>query len=145
MNPIPLIGITIGDVAGIAPEIIVKALPLVDKAQARLVVIGDAQVLVRAAAQFGVEVPILKISNLGDLPSEEVPGIRVLDRFKLNPTGFELGKPNASAGELAYQAILEGTRLALARETAVWMGLGWCQRNTIVPTLGWAGPSLVSQ
>lgn len=129
MNPTPLIGITLGDAAGIAPEIIVKALPLVDKARARLVVIGDAEVLVRAAAQFGVAVPILKIPSLGDLPPEDLPGIRVLDLFKLDPNGFEMGKPNASAGELAYQAILEGTRLALAGELAALVTAPICKES----------------
>ena len=57
-SPLPILAITLGDPAGIGPEIILKALRNPDVfEQCRPVVIGDRRILQRAAEEIGLVPP----------------------------------------------------------------------------------------
>jgi len=111
MTPL-LIGVTMGDAAGIGPETIVKAFPQVKPGRCRLFVIGDAQEMKQAAERFNPKVEIIPFDDPLDLPESSPSQILVLDRFRISPQGYSYGKPQASTGELAYQSILLGAELA---------------------------------
>jgi 4-hydroxythreonine-4-phosphate dehydrogenase len=78
----PRIGITIGDAAGIGPEIVLKSLSNRDEIQDyQPVVIGDGGVLRSAAASLGLEVDLgkgsdsaVELVDLKNLPSGILPG-----------------------------------------------------------------------
>lgn len=61
----PLVGVTMGDPAGIGPEIIVSAYPRLLEA-ARPVVIGDADVLRRAVDVVGTDLEVVSVDSPGD-------------------------------------------------------------------------------
>lgn len=113
----PLIGITLGDPAGIGPEITVKALadhPVSE--MCRPVVIGDAQILKEAARLVGR--PDIRINAI-ERPSEGAycPGcIDVIDQKAADPDKLELGKVSAMAGEAAFQYVKKAIELAMAGE-----------------------------
>lgn len=69
---LPRIGITIGDAAGIGPEIVLRSLE--DRSIAETcvpVVIGDAALLKRVATLYGIEIPeYAVIEDLANLPEE---------------------------------------------------------------------------
>ncbi len=74
MAELPVIGITIGDAAGIGPEITIKA--IVDQrvtSVCRPLVIGDADFLRRTAESFGLPGPV-DVHDLKNLPDEVIPG-----------------------------------------------------------------------
>ncbi len=99
MEPVtPRILITMGDPAGIGPEVVVKALTQVDTAtEAQLEVVGDLDRLAQAARLCGVPVPDVQVHQVGTLPPD-----------------LAWGRLDARAGEAAYQYVAEAARLVLA-------------------------------
>ena len=87
----PRIGITVGDPAGIGPEIVLKALASPDRPEADYIVFGDMNALADRAARFG-------------LPAPQDRGARVVDVAA--PGAIELGRISAEAGHAAASAVL---------------------------------------
>ncbi len=111
----PLIGITLGDPAGIGPEITVKALadhPVYETCCP--LVVGDADILRNAARTAGrLDIKIHAVQN----PAEGlyVPGtIDVLDMKVVDADKLEIGKVSAMAGEAAFQYVKKVIELAMA-------------------------------
>jgi 4-hydroxythreonine-4-phosphate dehydrogenase len=97
---LPVVGITMGDPAGVGPEVIVKALARPEPyAFCRPRVIGDRKRLEKASAITGARPEKLDCIDLG-LVAEDLP----------------FGKVSAQAGEAAYRYIERAVKLALDRE-----------------------------
>ncbi|GAB2957917.1 hypothetical protein GCM10023080_016940 [Streptomyces pseudoechinosporeus] len=109
---LPLIAVTMGDGAGIGPEVIVPALLHPDTlARCRPVVIGDAGRLRQAAAILGVDCDIVSVTGPGE--AEFPPGrVNVVD-LDLLPADLPWGELSALAGEAAYQYVRVAADLAL--------------------------------
>jgi 4-hydroxythreonine-4-phosphate dehydrogenase len=116
MDTRPRIAITMGDAAGIGPEIIVKS--LADPAATACaipLVLGDAGVLERAMEVTGVRLPIRSIVR----PAEAVgaPGaIELIDFHDIDRRAHRWGEVNAAFGAAAVRYTREAGRLALGRE-----------------------------
>jgi len=111
----PVLGITMGDPAGVGPEITVKA--LIDpgvRAAARAVVIGDARVVADAARLAGVALLVRPLRAIEDA-TWEAGAIEVLDLGNADPATFAVGRVSPVCGRAAYQYIERGVELALAR------------------------------
>ena len=113
----PLIGITLGDPAGLGPAITVKALadhPVSEKC--RPLVIGDVRVLKNAAQIVGRRsIRINGIENPSE--GEYRPGcIDVIDMKNVDPETLAIGKVSAVAGEAAFQYVKKAIGLAMAGE-----------------------------
>jgi 4-hydroxythreonine-4-phosphate dehydrogenase len=110
---LPIIAVTMGDGAGIGPEVIVPAVLHADTlAVCRPIVIGDAERLRRAAGIVGVSADIASISE----PGEAVFGgnrVNVID-LGLLPADLPWGQLSPAAGEAAYQYVRVAAELALA-------------------------------
>jgi 4-phospho-D-threonate 3-dehydrogenase / 4-phospho-D-erythronate 3-dehydrogenase len=114
-HPLPLIGITMGDAAGVGPEIVVKShTHEVLYRQCRPVVIGDARRLEEARALTGSDVKIRRIEHASEVHAERGT-IDCID-LDLVPAGLPFGKLSAVAGNAAYQYIARAVQLAQARE-----------------------------
>jgi 4-hydroxythreonine-4-phosphate dehydrogenase len=115
-GPGPILGITMGDPAGVGPEITVKALtePLVRKA-ARLVVLGDARAVAAAARVTAVDTAVRPLARVADATGT-TDAIEVLDLANADPASFTVGRVSALCGRAAYQYIERGVSLALAGE-----------------------------
>jgi len=101
---LPRIGITMGDPAGVGPEVVLKALKHLDVyAICRPLVIGDRARLEAVGKIVGVSV------EDDDLPFECL-------EVGLVPPGLPFGKVSAAAGEAAYRYIERAVKLAMARE-----------------------------
>ncbi|WP_320781818.1 4-hydroxythreonine-4-phosphate dehydrogenase PdxA [Streptomyces sp. CRN 30] len=110
---LPLIGVTMGDGAGVGPEVIVPAvLDAGTLARCRPVVIGDAARLREAARVLGVACDIVAVATPAD--ARPAPGrIDVVDLAVL-PDGLPWGHLSAAAGEAAYRYVEHAAGLALA-------------------------------
>lgn len=112
----PIIGITMGDAAGIGPEIIDKTLSLKDIYQiCRPIVIGDAKVLneIQRVAKTN-----LKIRSVNDV-SEAVftyGVVDVLDLRNIKLDQLKMGQPQAMAGKASFEYIKKATELALKKK-----------------------------
>lgn len=103
----PLIGITMGDAAGIGPEIIAAAWPeIVRKIPCRPLVYGHPEVLRRAATLRSGTVFVREIASPDELPApcsaEVLPCLRCTDD---NVTQVLPGVIDARAGDAAFKAI----------------------------------------
>jgi len=105
----PVIALTMGDAAGVGPEVVVKALA-VAAPTFRPLVVGDAARLRRAVELTGVK---LEINPVGS-PEEAAWEPGVADCIDLGniPDDLPFGKLSAVAGEAAYQYVETATRLA---------------------------------
>ncbi|HOT61533.1 MAG TPA: 4-hydroxythreonine-4-phosphate dehydrogenase PdxA [Treponemataceae bacterium] len=114
----PLIAITVGDPAGIGPEIAAKALVDGDAiAAARCVVIGDRRVMERAIAFSGLDARIRPVERPAD--GDFRPGVvNLIDVANADPALFRMGEVAGLCGRAAYGYIERGVRLALAGEVA---------------------------
>jgi 4-phospho-D-threonate 3-dehydrogenase / 4-phospho-D-erythronate 3-dehydrogenase len=112
-NYLPVIGITMGDAAGVGAEVIVKSLahPSV-YAQCRPLVIGDAKRLERANEIVRGEMKIRCIADAGDARYEQGT-IDCID-LALIPDDLPFGQLSAVAGDAAYQYIKCAAELAQA-------------------------------
>lgn len=109
----PIIGITMGDAAGIGPEIIVKSLTKDEVYDlCRPLVIGDAAMLERAARITGVPLTIRRINNGSDASFER--GIVDCLDLGLLPEDLPFGQISAAAGNAAYHYIAKAVELAQA-------------------------------
>ncbi|HEX2649049.1 MAG TPA: 4-hydroxythreonine-4-phosphate dehydrogenase PdxA [Burkholderiales bacterium] len=100
---LPAIGITMGDPAGVGPEVVLKALKHLDVyAFCRPLVIGDRARLAAVGRIVGVSV------EDDDLPFECID-------LGLVPADLPFGKVSAAAGEAAYRYIERAVKMALDR------------------------------
>jgi 4-hydroxythreonine-4-phosphate dehydrogenase len=90
------IGITIGDPAGIGPEVVVKALAAADAPVADYVVYGPARIIETACNRFGVHLPAS--TSIAAVPGDPV-----------SP-----GRPSAAGGRVAGEAVVAAARDAMA-------------------------------
>jgi 4-phospho-D-threonate 3-dehydrogenase / 4-phospho-D-erythronate 3-dehydrogenase len=113
MSHIPTLAITMGDPAGVGPEIIAKAaLRLhrrIEEGQLKLLVIGHRSALAAAHEVVRDAPPVPVVTE-----ADEWPGLALL------PAGEELdhvpvGQVSAEAGRFSYLAVERGVKLAMAR------------------------------
>lgn len=109
----PIVGVTMGDAAGIGPEIIAKAMSQESVWDVcRPVVIGDADVLNVSLDVAGAKLHIRRISEIAD--AEFRRGcIDVLDLKNIDMKTLVMGKPQAMAGKASYEYIRKAVDLAL--------------------------------
>jgi 4-hydroxythreonine-4-phosphate dehydrogenase len=111
----PVIGITMGDPAGIGPEIIVKALlKKVVYSQCKPVVVGDAGVMQQAVDFLDVKLKVNAISNISDAKGKYgTIDVYDLANFK-QPVVY--GVVSAEAGRAAFESIVKVIELAKSAE-----------------------------
>jgi 4-hydroxythreonine-4-phosphate dehydrogenase len=109
----PIIGITMGDAAGIGPEIIMKALadPAVYE-QCRPVVIGDAKILERANGIVGTNLTVQVIDDVAAAAYDHGT-VNCLD-LDLLPADLPFGRISAQAGDAAFRFLEKAIELAKA-------------------------------
>ncbi|MDF2964406.1 MAG: Pyridoxal phosphate biosynthesis [Paenibacillus sp.] len=111
----PVVGITMGDGAGVGPEIIVKALqhkPLYDVC--RPVVIGDAKMIGKAVRIVDSKAEVQIVHNVSEA-RYEYGTIEVLD-MDLLPADLVFGQVQAAAGNAAFHYLAKAVELALAKQ-----------------------------
>ena len=115
-----LIAVTMGDAAGIGPEIVVKTFAnAAFIAEHPSFVIGDSGVLRRQAAALRLGLRIREIGSVAEVAPQpgaidvlRVPGAKVL------PSDLPMGTVNAAAGQAAFDAIRTAIDLAVRGEIA---------------------------
>lgn len=114
-GPLPLIAVTMGDGAGIGPEVIVPALLAPETLRrCRPVVVGDAERLRQAARLRDIACEIVTVGAPAE--AEFTPGrINIID-LGLLPAELPWGELSAVAGDAAYQYIRAAARLAMDGE-----------------------------
>src|SRR5688572_30591001 len=110
----PVIGLMLGDVTGIGPEISAKLLASGAVAElANVVVIGDKRVLDLGIKNAGVKLGYRTVSSVDEIrwPSEQLP---VVDLGNVDPARFPQGTSSAESGKLTGDTLKFMIDLALA-------------------------------
>ena len=114
----PLIVITMGDPAGIGPEIIAKGIDSKEIDQyCRPVVIGDAGVMRKIVDEMRLSIFVRSVASLGD--AEVVTGrMDVFDLSNVDLSKHIWGRPNVSSGQSSVEYIKKAVDLTLKGEAA---------------------------
>jgi 4-hydroxythreonine-4-phosphate dehydrogenase len=108
---LPTIGITMGDAAGVGPEIIMKSLGHSDLfSQCRPLVIGDAGRLREAGRVVNSSLEVNGIENPAD--AKFTPGTADCIDLRLIPEGLPWGQLSPICGDAAYQYLARAVELA---------------------------------
>jgi 4-hydroxythreonine-4-phosphate dehydrogenase len=112
--PLTKLAITVGDVAGVGPEVIVRALSD-EQVRSRItpVVFGPADALERAAQLVGSPIRFHRVSDVSVTPGDAVPCI---DAAGIDSASIKPGTVDSRAGEIAYQSLRSAIDAALAGE-----------------------------
>jgi 4-phospho-D-threonate 3-dehydrogenase / 4-phospho-D-erythronate 3-dehydrogenase len=112
----PVFAVTMGDPAGIGPEIAVKALcsqSLPDGCG--VFIIGDLAVLEHSASLVASSTALYEMTSPEDLR----PGrVNVLDMKQVTPGDFDIGRPQAVCGKASYDYLIKGIDLCLEKRIA---------------------------
>ena len=111
----PVLAITLGDPAGIGPEIIVKALRrAADVAAWRCLVVGDARMIARATGWVGGPAPEIELVQTPEAGRYISGTVTLLDLHNADPDAIAPGRIHAAAGRAAVEAVFRACDLALA-------------------------------
>jgi 4-hydroxythreonine-4-phosphate dehydrogenase len=111
----PIMGITMGDAAGIGPEIIIKALndeQIYD--QCRPFIIGDAKILERANQIVGSRMKICPINHVDE--AQFTHGLVECIDLDLLPEDLPFGKVSDQAGNASFRYLEKAIELAKLNE-----------------------------
>lgn len=113
----PIIAVTLGDPAGIGPEIALKAAAALEpdlRSRSRsLLILGDVATLAQAARSLDLPLPpVVAESDLDRLPHVAILPTRE------GGSPFRPGELSAEAGDQAYRAVAAATRLAMQGRVA---------------------------
>lgn len=110
-SQLPLIGVTMGDPAGIGPEIVLKA-ALARQLACRLVVLGDLATLTRTAQHLGCSLRPTEWVVSEPYP-EAAEALPVLSLSHLSAEHYVPGQPTPEGAEASYRYVEAGVQLAL--------------------------------
>jgi 4-hydroxythreonine-4-phosphate dehydrogenase len=114
-NDRPAIAITMGDAAGVGPEIVVKALAHAELyRRCRPLVVGDAGRLETAAKLCGLDLKVRRLQGVPDARFE-AGTVDCID-LGLIPDDLPFGALSPVAGDAAYQYVRRAVELARAGE-----------------------------
>lgn len=109
---LPTIAITIGDPAGIGPEVVMKALADPELSNlARWIVIGDAGILDLAGAQVGLKPPECVVEDVSQRPT--AAPVCMLNLHQIAPAQFTVGELSAACGRAALEYVRTATQLCV--------------------------------
>ncbi|MBI5408912.1 MAG: 4-hydroxythreonine-4-phosphate dehydrogenase PdxA [Nitrospirae bacterium] len=104
-----LLAITMGDPAGIGPEVIAKALAG-HESECGAIVIGSSEVMKDAVRSLEISLKVRRVSS----PSEMNPAPGVIELIDVGGKGpFEKGRPTKEGGLISYLAVKRAVELAL--------------------------------
>ena len=112
----PILAITMGDPAGIGPEICARSLSHHEiYVTCRPLIVGDASIMQKAIDLLDLDLKLNSIHNVKD--AKFIPGIAdVFDLGLIDLNTFEWGKVQVQCGNAAFQYVKKAIDLAMANE-----------------------------
>lgn len=112
----PKIGLMLGDVTGIGPEVAARVLSDASLHQsARIVVVGDRRVLDLGMRDAGCQLRLQPVSSVAEI-DWSTDGIPLIDLGNTNPADFPRGVSSAESGRLCGETLKVMTQMALNAE-----------------------------
>lgn len=112
----PNLLVTMGDPAGVGPEIVARALAMPAlRRHAALTAVGDPEILERAARKARVKLRLRAVAPERFDPADASAGVAVVASSDEGFAAIEPGRPTASSGRAAARAVEIAAALALER------------------------------
>ena len=108
----PLLAVTLGDITGTGPEIVVKVLREGPRDDCRLLIICDAEVLRSTFDILGARFDLPVFQSIEEAIAGDTPAA-VLDIAQGDKELLALGHPHPEAGRMAAEALVGAARLAM--------------------------------
>ncbi|MEE8448177.1 MAG: 4-hydroxythreonine-4-phosphate dehydrogenase PdxA [Thermodesulfobacteriota bacterium] len=107
----PVIAVTMGDPAGIGPEIVLKAFSAGQlNSYGQLVLIGDARVLHQAMDFCGLSLDLEEVTEIP--PAQPRPGaVSLVDMRNISPSDYRLGQVGRESGRASVEYLLKAIEL----------------------------------
>ncbi len=113
---LPLVALTMGDVAGVGPEVVAAAVASTEVRQlCRPLVVGDPVVLERALQLIEQNLEIVSVASIDDAISNEPDVVFCWNPTSAETTNVPVGQLDARAGQAAYEWLVAATIAALER------------------------------
>lgn len=109
----PRVLVTIGDPAGVGPEIVVKSLASIQAERVTVIVVGDKRPLEKAEHLLGIKIGLQEITDISKEAIE--PGTKYLFPFSLLKD-VNLGKPTLEGAKASYEYIVFAVNTILKGE-----------------------------
>lgn len=112
----PIIAVTMGDPAGIGPEIVAKS--IADKATfdiARCIIVGDKKVMEKAIEIVNVDLKVNVVDNPAD-GDYSYGVLNMIDLDNIDISKFEYGKVNAMCGQAAFDYIKKSIEITMDKQ-----------------------------
>lgn len=112
----PIIAVTMGDPAGIGPEIVAKS--IADKATydvARCIVIGDKKVMEKDIEIVGADLKVNVVESPAD-GDYSYGVLNMIDLDNIDMSMFEYGKINAMCGQAAFDYIKKSIEITMDKQ-----------------------------
>jgi 4-hydroxythreonine-4-phosphate dehydrogenase len=108
----PLLAVTLGDITGIGPEIVVKVAAEGPRNDSRLLILSDEEVLRLSFDALGMPFDLPVFGSVEEAAASDSP-ITVLDLAQGGQDLLALARPHREAGKLAAAALASAVKLAL--------------------------------
>lgn len=118
MAKAPIIAITMGDPAGIGPEICLKAVLAEETRQvARPIIVGDSRILEKTLSLLH-PTPHVRWNNITSVSEADFQSgtVNVFDLQNIQPTSFKIGKTEPECGRASVEYILTAIQLAKGKQ-----------------------------
>ena len=113
--PVPPLALSLGDPAGIGPELIAAAWAAREARQLpAFFAVGGARILAAAAASRGIDLPIVRISDPAEAATAFPTGLPVIDLPDSEFAHYTPGTPDRQGAALALASLIHAADLTLA-------------------------------
>lgn len=107
---IPRIGLTLGDPAGVGPEVVLKSLRKIE-VQCIPIIIGSLKIVEITRSLLNETFEITPLKSFDHISK----GIHIYDCVEPDPTRISFGRPSKESGKVSYLWVVEAVKLALAK------------------------------
>jgi 4-phospho-D-threonate 3-dehydrogenase / 4-phospho-D-erythronate 3-dehydrogenase len=115
-NYLPVLAVTMGDPAGIGPEIAAKVFAMPELyLRCRPVLTGNASIMQKALKLFKIDLKINPVESMNNAIFR-YGTIDVFDLTVENPESIEFGKISVAAGDIAFRSVEKAIELAMSGE-----------------------------
>lgn len=106
-------GISMGDPAGIGPEISLKAVEASDQLRNNTIILGSEGIISYYIELLGIKTPLNVITDMSQFEEGKINLFNVMD---LSFADINIGEVSPTAGNAAYQYVAKGIELAMAHQ-----------------------------
>jgi len=109
----PFIGVSMGDPAGVGPEVILKHMIYDHSSKYKLVIFGSANIFEFYLEKFNLAMPINIISKIENIQKEFKEGeLNIIETDNFSLSDLTIGRVSNKCGDIAYKSFIKAVEAA---------------------------------